>query len=190
MIADEPGAAAIVRPHLDVVLVARSDARRAAVDLPGIHVASEIVVVAHMSPMRFSMRVAAMLFTSGVVCWLLTWQMTKPIGMLRTAARRFADGDLAARVGLQGELQRGDELSDLAGEFDRMAGRIQQLITSQQQLLADISDELRSLLPAWHSRSTSPSAGWATTCRNTGASSRKSASTTRATGPAVESAWA
>jgi two-component system sensor histidine kinase CpxA len=101
---------------------------------------------AQMSPMRFSMRVTAMIFTSGVVCWLLTWQITKPIERLRTAARRFADGDLAVRVGLHGELQRGDELSDLAGEFDRMAGRIQQLITSQQQLLADISHELRSPL--------------------------------------------
>ncbi len=99
-----------------------------------------------LSPMRLMLRLAALIFTSGIACWLLTWQITKPIGTLRAAARRLADGDLAVRVGLNPELQRGDELSDLAGEFDRMAGRIQQLIAAQQQLLADISHEVRSPL--------------------------------------------
>ncbi len=94
----------------------------------------------------FASRVAALLLASGIVCWLLTWQITKPIGTLRAAARRFADGDLAVRVGLSRELRRGDELTDLASEFDRMAARIQELITSQQQLLADISHEVRSPL--------------------------------------------
>lgn len=94
----------------------------------------------------FASRVAALLLASGVVCWLLTWQITKPIGTLRAAARRFADGDLTVRVGLSRELRRGDELTDLASEFDRMAARIQELITSQQQLLADISHEVRSPL--------------------------------------------
>jgi signal transduction histidine kinase len=94
----------------------------------------------------FASRVAALLLASGIVCWLLTWQITKPIGTLRAAARRFADGDLAVRVGLRRELRRGDDLTDLAREFDRMAARIQELITAQQQLLADISHEVRSPL--------------------------------------------
>ena len=94
----------------------------------------------------FGSRVAALLLASGIVCWWLTWQITKPIGTLRAAARRFADGDLTVRVGLNRELRRGDELTDLASEFDRMAARIQELTTSQQQLLADISHEVRSPL--------------------------------------------
>jgi two-component system sensor histidine kinase CpxA len=101
---------------------------------------------AQMSPLRSATRLAALVLTSGIVCWLLTWQITRPIGTLRAGARRFADGDLSVRVGLSPELRRGDELADLAKEFDRMAGRIQELITSQQQLLADISHELRSPL--------------------------------------------
>lgn len=50
------------------------------------------------------------------------------------------------RVGDRKELRRGDELSELAGEFDRMAAHLQRLLSSQQQLLADISHELRSPL--------------------------------------------
>jgi two-component system sensor histidine kinase CpxA len=98
------------------------------------------------SPVRFVLRLAALLLVGGAVCWVLVWQITKPVRTLQTAARRFADGDLAVRVSGNPELQRGDELAELAGEFDRMASRIQALVTSQQQLLADISHELRSPL--------------------------------------------
>jgi two-component system sensor histidine kinase CpxA len=41
---------------------------------------------------------------------------------------------------------RSDELADLARDFDRMAERIQSLIRKQQELLGDISHELRSPL--------------------------------------------
>jgi len=101
---------------------------------------------AQLSPLRLASRVAALVLTSGLVCWLLTWQITRPIAALRTAARQFAGGDLSVRVGSKPELRRGDELSDLAADFDGMASRIEALIASRQQLLADISHELRSPL--------------------------------------------
>src|SRR5262249_23211264 len=75
-----------------------------------------------------------------------TWHITKPIRTLRAAAREFSEGNLAVRVSTRPELRRGDELSELAREFDHMAARIQELVTAQQQLLADISHELRSPL--------------------------------------------
>lgn len=99
-----------------------------------------------LSPRRLSLRVVALIFTGGLVCAVLVWQITKPIRSLRAAARRFAEGDLSVRVAGRPELQRGDELAELAREFDQMAARIQELITSQQRLLADISHELRSPL--------------------------------------------
>jgi two-component system sensor histidine kinase CpxA len=99
-----------------------------------------------LSPRRLSLRVVALILTGGLVCAALVWQITKPIRSLRSAARQFADGNLSVRVSGRPELQRGDELADLAREFDRMAGRIQELITGQQRLLADISHELRSPL--------------------------------------------
>jgi signal transduction histidine kinase len=99
-----------------------------------------------ISPARFVLRLLALMLTAGIVCWWLTWQITKPVQTLRAAARRFADGDLAVRVGHARELRRGDELSELAHEFDRMASRIEELLTSQERLLVDISHELRSPL--------------------------------------------
>jgi two-component system sensor histidine kinase CpxA len=92
------------------------------------------------------LRLSAPLFTSGAICFLLTWYITKPIRTLRGAAREFGAGDLSVRVSGHRELQRRDDLSELAGEFDRMAARIEASIASRQQLLADISHELRSPL--------------------------------------------
>jgi two-component system sensor histidine kinase CpxA len=101
---------------------------------------------ARMSPLRLAMRAAALVLTSAVVCALLTWQITRPVGLLRAAARRLAEGDLAARVSANRSLRRREALSDLAREFDGMAARIERLVQSQQRLLADISHELRSPL--------------------------------------------
>lgn len=95
---------------------------------------------------RFVLRMASLVLTGGLVCLWLTWYLTHPIRTLRGATRRFSQGDLAVRVGNNPELRRGDELSDLAHDFDEMAERIETLINAQQRLLADISHELRSPL--------------------------------------------
>src|SRR5215469_6098118 len=55
--------------------------------------------------------------TSGLVCYLLSWLLTKPIVRLRTAARRLAAGDMTARAGAP-LLRRGDEISGLMRDFD------------------------------------------------------------------------
>ncbi len=89
---------------------------------------------------------ADLVLTGGLVCLLLAWQITRPIRTLRSAARRFSQGELGVRVSHERELRRGDELSELARDFDDMAARIEDLIKAQQQLLADISHELRSPL--------------------------------------------
>jgi two-component system, OmpR family, sensor histidine kinase CpxA len=95
---------------------------------------------------KFGMRMASLVVTGGLVCLWLTWYITRPIRTLRGATRRFSRGDLAVRVSTKRELRRGDALSDLANDFDDMAARIEELVKSQQQLLADISHELRSPL--------------------------------------------
>jgi two-component system sensor histidine kinase CpxA len=95
---------------------------------------------------RFALRMASLVLTGGLVCLWLTWYITRPIRTLRGATQRLSQGDLGVRVGNLREFRRGDELSDLAVDFDDMAMRIQELITAQQQLLADISHELRSPL--------------------------------------------
>jgi len=83
--------------------------------------------------------------TSGLVCYLLSWYLTKPIVRLRTAARQLAAGDMTARAGAPA-LSRRDEVSGLMRDFDAMAERLETLLKAQSRLLNDISHELRSPL--------------------------------------------
>lgn len=90
-------------------------------------------------------RLAGILLTAVVLCYLLALYLTSPIRKLREATQKLADGDLQARVaGSVG--RRRDELADLAHDFDEMAERIESLIMSQKRLNSDISHELRSPL--------------------------------------------
>ncbi len=83
--------------------------------------------------------------TSGLVCYLLSWYLTKPIVRLRTVARKLAAGDLAARAGAPAGTRR-DEVAGLMRDFDAMAERLETLLKAQSRLLNDISHELRSPL--------------------------------------------
>ncbi|MFY9645988.1 MAG: ATP-binding protein [Terriglobales bacterium] len=82
---------------------------------------------------------------SGFVCYLLSWSVTSPVTRLRRAAQSLAAGDLSARAGAPPS-GRGDELTELMRDFDRMAERIEGLVESQSRLLKDVSHELRSPL--------------------------------------------
>lgn len=82
---------------------------------------------------------------SALVCYLLARFLSAPIDHLRAATRSIASGDLSVRVaGLLG--RRRDELAMLAQDFDGMAERLRALLQSHQQLLRDVSHELRSPL--------------------------------------------
>jgi len=83
--------------------------------------------------------------SSGLVCYFLSWFLTKPIVRLRTAARRLAAGDLKARTGAPASTRR-DEVAGLMRDFDAMAERLETLLNAQSRLLNDISHELRSPL--------------------------------------------
>jgi two-component system sensor histidine kinase CpxA len=95
------------------------------------------------------LRVAVALAVSGLVCLWLARYLTAPVRRVREATARLADGELGARVG-PAIGRRRDEIADLARDFDRMAERLQEAMTAQQQLLADVSHELRSPLARLH----------------------------------------
>ena len=80
-----------------------------------------------------------------VLCFLLTRNITQPITRLRAAASGIASGRLKTRVdpSVRG---RHDEIGTLGRDFDRMAEQIEALVTSQRDLLGDVSHELRSPL--------------------------------------------
>src|SRR5690349_2090675 len=86
-----------------------------------------------------------MIGISGIICYLLTLYLTRPILRLRAATHELSSGHLEARAA-GGMEKRSDEIGGLVRDFNHMAERIEALITSQQTLLRDISHELRSPL--------------------------------------------
>ncbi len=96
-------------------------------------------------PRVFALPLLVTALLSGLLCYWLARYLLRPVKELREATQAMAAGDFAQRVapGLGG---RRDEIADLAHDFDHMAARIEQLMTSQMQLLGDISHELRSPL--------------------------------------------
>jgi two-component system sensor histidine kinase CpxA len=90
-------------------------------------------------------RLCLAFFVSFCICYLLTRYLTAPILRLREASHRLAAGDLSTRASESME-RRNDELGFLVRDFNAMAGRIEELISRQQQLIYDISHELRSPL--------------------------------------------
>jgi len=83
--------------------------------------------------------------SSGLVCYFLSWYLTKPIVRLRAATRQLAAGNLTARSGAPTSKRR-DEVAGLMRDFDAMAERLERLMKAQSRLLNDISHELRSPL--------------------------------------------
>jgi signal transduction histidine kinase len=77
-----------------------------------------------------------------LLCYLLAMNLTSPLRKLQKTLERFGQGDLDARSGSR----RRDELGQLSRTFDRMADRIQTLLTAERRLLLDISHEIRSPL--------------------------------------------
>ena len=85
------------------------------------------------------------ILVSGAICYWLALFFSLPIVKLGEAVRQFAAGNLSVRVG-PAMGKRKDEITALAFAFDRMADRIESLLTSQKKLLRDVSHELRSPL--------------------------------------------
>jgi two-component system OmpR family sensor kinase len=76
---------------------------------------------------------------------LLAWSFSRPIRALRSAFEAASAGDLAPRFQGTG-CARGDDLSNLGRDFDRMSARLRALMDGQRRLLHDVSHELRSPL--------------------------------------------
>ena len=95
-------------------------------------------------PVHWPALVIAVIVTAAT-CLLLARYFSAPIDKLRQATLEVASGNLNVRVrpSLAG---RRDELGLLASDFDHMADRLRALRDSRQQLMRDLSHELRSPL--------------------------------------------
>lgn len=96
-------------------------------------------------PGTFWTSIAVGALISALVSALLAFYVAAPLQRVRSQARRFAQGDLDARVG-QLRFGRTTEMTALAHEFDHMAERVKALVDSHRRLVRDVSHELRSPL--------------------------------------------
>jgi signal transduction histidine kinase len=73
---------------------------------------------------------------------LIAGQVARPIRRLDDAARRVAEGDLSARAKVEGSAEQ----QRLARTFNDMTGRLERLLASQREFVADASHQLRTPL--------------------------------------------
>jgi two-component system sensor histidine kinase CpxA len=93
----------------------------------------------------FMLRIPAALLASGIICLLMARYLTAPIGKLKSAVRRLAQGDLHVRVA-DSLGRRNDEIATLGRDFDTMAAQIESLMKAHERLFREIAHELRSPL--------------------------------------------
>ena len=77
-----------------------------------------------------------------ILFWLLVAYIVRPMRQLANTVQHFGRGQFSVRA----NVRRADEIGQLAGAFNDMAGRIERLVTSERRLLQDVSHELRSPL--------------------------------------------
>jgi two-component system OmpR family sensor kinase/two-component system sensor histidine kinase BaeS len=100
------------------------------------------------TPVEFSLRLATLLATVGVVGIGVGVQvsrtMSAPITRLAEAAQRIGAGELQTRISVGGSR----ELVELAQAFNTMAGNLQRAEGLRANLMADVAHELRTPLTA------------------------------------------
>lgn len=97
-----------------------------------------------LTPVALGLLLFALAITAPF-CWALTRHVAAPLDQLRRAARALAAGKLETRSPAVLSLRK-DEVGLLARDFDAMAGRLQALVDTREQLLRNIAHELRSPL--------------------------------------------
>jgi histidine kinase len=90
---------------------------------------------------------AAIVIAIGLSFWL-TGQVVSPVQELMLASREIAEGRYEKRVGVAGDVNAAEELTQLALTFNQMAAQLEQTENMRRELIADVSHELRTPLTA------------------------------------------
>jgi signal transduction histidine kinase len=85
---------------------------------------------------------ATLALAVGVGAWPVARRLTGRLERLKAGVEKLGQGDLAARVAIEGK----DEIAALAASFNSAASRIDELVRSHKMLLANASHELRTPL--------------------------------------------
>jgi signal transduction histidine kinase len=107
--------------------------------------ASYLVLTGHVpqhSLLRGASFLTAVLLALALASIPLARAIASPLERLGRAVRAFGAGDLDARA----RLAAGGEVGEVAAAFDQMADRMQALLRSEKELLANVSHELRTPL--------------------------------------------
>ncbi|GAB4534908.1 MAG: ATP-binding protein [Anaerolineales bacterium] len=81
-----------------------------------------------------------------VVSWFVSRRVVMPVRAMMHASQHIAEGHYEERVRVPGDPLEGDELTELALSFNRMAAKLAQTEAMRRQLIADVSHELRTPL--------------------------------------------
>jgi two-component system, OmpR family, sensor kinase len=95
-----------------------------------------------LPPLREFVTLGIVLIGLGVAATLLSRSIARPLQKLARAAQALGQGDLSARTGIS----RRDDLGAVARTFDEMAGRVEGLLRSQTELIANVAHEFRTPL--------------------------------------------
>ena len=83
--------------------------------------------------------IGGLLFLVGGV-YLVQLRQLRPLRWLKEGVEQVSKGNLSTRV----PVVRMDEIGQVGRAFNRMTGRVEQMLNDQDRLLADVSHELRS----------------------------------------------
>ncbi len=75
-----------------------------------------------------------------ILAFILSSRLTKPLKIMKTAAKRIASGEFTERIGLEGK----DEIADLSRSFDNMVAALQNLESMRRDFIGNVSHELRT----------------------------------------------
>jgi two-component system OmpR family sensor kinase len=89
---------------------------------------------------------AAGLILVGLVGWIVSGRLLRPLRDLREAASRISATDLTERIPVHGR----DDLSGLTSTVNTMLDRIDGAVTAQKQLLNDVRHELKTPITIVH----------------------------------------
>ena len=103
---------------------------------------SEALAPLYGSMLRTAGLLALALVLATLAALLLARRMTVPIRELQAGAARIGAGELDRRI----DIQTGDELEDLAGDFNRMAGDLQKSYADLEKKVEDRTAELTEAL--------------------------------------------
>jgi signal transduction histidine kinase len=86
----------------------------------------------------------AAVILAGLLGWMASRRLTRPLLAITSASDRMAHGDLNVRA----EVRRSDEIGSLARSFNAMASQMQHTVSALQRFVADAAHELGTPLTA------------------------------------------